>query len=468
MKINMKNNNSSKHHSGCWFGKEYTMKPKSLFRRLVGDLQGVLLWLAVLPLAALAQANYATPYTFTTLAGLAGVAGSANGTRSAARFNYPIGMAADSAGNVYVGDYDNDTIRKVTPAGGVTTPAGLAGHSGTNDGTNSLARFGYPAGVAVDINDNVYVADWTNHTIRKVTPVGTNWVVTTIAGEAGNPGFMDGSPGQFDYPNGVAVDTNGNVYVADTANAAIREVTPVVTNFVTNWVVTTVSENFGGPTGVALDTNGNLYVADYVSDTILEVTLDGTNWVVTTLAGVSDTAGSKDGTGTNALFNDPFFVAVDNAGNLYVSDRYNFTIRKVTPVITNFVTNWVVTTLAGVPSTAGSTDGTGPNALFKYPAGVALDSAGNLYVADQDNFTIRKGFPASSVPPPILGPPILSNGQFDFGIAGLPNLRVSIESSSDLSNWQVVSTLFLTGGSNSFVTSLNPSLGAQFYRSHVR
>ena len=138
----------------------------------------------------------------------------------------------DSAGNVYVADADNDTIRKVTPVGTnwvVTTLAGLAGNAGSADGTNSAARFYYPYGVAVDSAGNVYVADTDNDTIRKVTPVGTNWVVTTLAGLAGNAGSADGtgSAARFYCPGGVAVDSAGNVYVADTHNDTIRKVTPV-------------------------------------------------------------------------------------------------------------------------------------------------------------------------------------------------------------------------------------------------
>ena len=326
-----------------------------------------------------------TNWVVTTIAGLAtGGPGSADGTGSAARFNSPFGVAVDSATNVYVADFSSDTIRKVTPAGVVTTLAGLAGHAGSVDAANSTARFNGPSSVAVDTHSNVYVADWGNHTIRKITLDGTNWVVTTLAGLAGSPGFVPGtgSGARFDYPNGVAVDTNGNVYVADTGNAAIRKVTPL-------GAVTTLSTGFSGPTGVAVDTNGNVYVADYYSDTIRKVTPAGG---VTIIAGLSGVPGSADGTGSAARFNGPYGVGVDSATNIYVADYFNSTIRKVTPV----GATWVVTTLAGWPGSFGGADGTGSAAGFFYLPGVAVDSAGDLYVADEYNNAIRRGFPASS------------------------------------------------------------------------
>jgi uncharacterized delta-60 repeat protein len=345
------------------------------------------------------------PYTFATLAGSTAY-GSADGTGSAAGFYHPTGVAVDTNGNVYVADYANHTIRKVTPAGVVTTLAGLAGSFGTNDGTGSVARFYYPAGVAVDTNGNVYVADQNNHTIRQVTPAG---VVTTLAGSAGASGTNDGTgvAARFSHPNGVAVYSNGSVYVADYSNDTIRQVTPVGTN----WVVTTLAglagsagsadgtgsaARFHYPAGVAVDTKGNVYVADQYNDTIRQVTPIGTNWVVTTLAGLAGSAGSADGTGSAARFAWPTGVAVDTNGNVYVADYLNDTIRKVAPV----GTNWIVTTLAGLAGSAGSADGTGSTARFSNPSGAGVDATGNVYVADSANNTMRKG--AVSVGPPVI------------------------------------------------------------------
>ncbi len=269
-------------------------------------------------------------YTFTTLAGMAGSSGSANGTGSAARFNTPYGVAVDSAGNVYVADNGNHTIRKVSAAGVVTTLAGLAGSGGSADGTGSAARFSLPNGVAVDSAGNVYVADFNNHTIRKVTPAG---VVTTLAGRAGSFGSADGTGGaaRFIFPTDVAVDSAGNVYVADTGNYAIRKVTAA-------GVVTTLAGSaarFDQPQGVAVDSAGNVFVTDRTDHTIRKVTAAG---VVTTLAGNAGVSGSADGAGSVARFYRPSDVVVDNAGNLYVADSGNNTIRKGVPYAGPFIT----------------------------------------------------------------------------------------------------------------------------------
>ncbi len=321
----------------------------------------------------------------TTLAGTAGTIGTTDGVSAAARFNSPSGVAVDSAGNVYVADRSNNTIRKVTATGVVTTLAGTALQSGSTDGTGAGARFNRPYGVAVDSAGNLYVADNDNHTIRKITVAG---VVTTLAGTAGMSGSTDGTgpAARFNFPHEVAVDSAGNVYVADQENHAIRKIT-------TAGVVTTLAGTAGTsgstdgtgaaarfykPSGVAVDGAGNLYVADQFNYTIRKVTATG---VVTTLAGTASAAGGADGTGAAARFAQPFGVAIDSTGNVYVADQY--TIRKITAV-------GVVMTLAGAANKSGSADGTGAAARFYQPFGVAVDSAGNVYVADKNNRTIRK------------------------------------------------------------------------------
>jgi streptogramin lyase len=292
--------------------------------------------------------------------------------------------------------------------------------------------------VAVDNAGSVYVADAGNGAIRVVTPVETNWVVSTLATG-------------FSHPVGVALDTNGNAYVSDYGNGTISKVTPA-------GMVATLASGFNDPQWIGVDSAGNVYVPDWGANTISKVTPSG---VVTTRAGCATCPpGSADGEGSAARFSGPNSAAVDTDGNLYVSDWGNNTIRKVTPA-------GAATTLAGLAGSYGGADGTRSAAQFWGPRGAAVDSAGNVYVADGGNNTIRKGIPASSVPAPILQPPSLSAGQFGFGISGLPGLAVDIESSGDLSQWQLVGTSILEGGTNYFV-SPNPPQGAQFYRGHVR
>lgn len=412
-----------------------------------------------------------------TFAGLAvGTMGSTDGSGSAARFYAPYGITIDTNRNLYIADNGNSTIRKVTPAGIVTTIAGLAGNPGSNNGTNGAARFYLPIGVAVDNSTSVFVADSGNHTIRKVTPAGTNWVITTIAGHAGLPGSNDGtnSAALLNGPAGVAVDNAGIVYVTDTGNQTIRKIAPVGTN----WVVTTLAglphvagsadgtnmyARFNYPIEVTVDSSGNLYVADSENHTIREITPFGTNWVVSTVAGLAGQQGTTDGTGNAARFSYPYGVEVDSDGNLYVAELNNLLLRRMMPA----GTNWVVTTLGGDPTCSGGRDGTGGSASFVLPIGITVDNAKNIYVTELRGNTIRKGFPAGSVPAPVLQTPGLSAGKFGFGITGLPAVWVNVESSSDMTNWDVVGTRLLENGTNSFLGA-GGIQGSEFYRCYVR
>jgi sugar lactone lactonase YvrE len=331
------------------------------------------------------------PLTVSTLAGQPLTSGSSDGTGSAARFDFPSGVAADNAGNLYLADTDNHTIRKIVAStGAVTTFAGAAGISGNADGTGSAARFNNPSGVAVDGTGNVFVADTLNHTLRKVTSLG---VVSTLAGLTGTVGSVDGagSAARFQGPQGLAIDAGNNVYVADTNNHVIRKVVP------STGVVTTVAglagnsgsadglgslARFNFPSGVAVDSEGNLFVADTENHTIRKILPSGS---VSTLAGLAGSSGGADGTGSAARFDSPSDVAVDLSGNVYVADTDNFTVRKVVP------STGAVTTLAGLAGTSGSADGLGSAVRFFHPAGIAVDSSSNLYVADTNNHTIRAG-----------------------------------------------------------------------------
>ncbi|MEY2573735.1 MAG: hypothetical protein QOJ87_1948 [Verrucomicrobiota bacterium] len=265
------------------------------------------------------------------LAGSTGVIGSADGTGGAALFYNPYGIAADAAGNLYVADTFNSTVRRVTPGGVVTTLAGLAGTTGSADGTSANARFNQPQGIAVDGAGNVYVADSVNQTIRQITPSG---VVTTLAGLAGTSGNTDGvgSAARFLVPQSLAIDGANDLYVADSGNNTIRKVTLSGTVTTVAGVAGTNGSADGSgsaalfvyPQGLAVDSLGNVFVADSGNDLVRKITPAA---VATTIAGMPGTVGNSDGTGSAARFSTPQGVAVNNTGKVYVADSNNNLIR---------------------------------------------------------------------------------------------------------------------------------------------
>lgn len=323
----------------------------------------------------------------TTLAGAAGMTGAVDSAGSSARFSYPIGLSVDAAGAVYAADFGNSLIRKIGADGTVETLAGSAGLSGTADGQGRGARFDHPAGVAVDGAGNVYVVDTSNQTVRKITAAGS---VTTLAGTAGSGGRADGAgaAARFFYPSGIAATSAGTVYVADTGNHMLRIVTPAggVTTLAGATGVAGAVDGFGSqvrfayPGGVSIDGAGALYIADHNNHTVRRM---GAAGAVTTLAGVPGIAGSADGLGSIAKFSGPTGVAADGSGNVYVADAGNSTVRKI-------AANGQVTTFAGIAGITGSADGAGAIARFNGAQGIATDAAGNVYVADTNNQTIRK------------------------------------------------------------------------------
>ena len=321
-----------------------------------------------------------------TFAGRSGVQGHTDGMGQLAQFNAPSGIAVDHAGNAYVADTGNQVIRKITPAGVVSTLAGLPGSPGSTDGDGNNAQFNSPVGIAVDGAGDVYVADQLNSTIRKITPDGS---VSTLAGLAGTTGARDGAAADalFNHPSGVAADCFGNVYVADTGNQIIRKIAADGTVSTIAGITGTAGATdgagsgalFNNPMGIAVDLLGNSYVADQNSATIRKITLDG---MVTTLAGLAGVTGSSDGIGAGALFSYPAGLAVDAEGNVYVADRNNSNVRQISPA-------GVVSTLAGAAGTNGVIDGASASALFSFPTAVAVDDTGLVYVADTYANTIR-------------------------------------------------------------------------------
>ena len=300
-----------------------------------------------------------------------------DGIGSQAQFRTPWSTALDTQGNIYIADTDNHRIRKITPTGIVTTLAGSS--KGFMDGIYTVAQFSSPRGIAVDVDGNVYVADSGNNRIRKITPAG---VVSTIAGSTF--GFADGQgkTAQFNFPENLVLDLNKNIYVADTYNHRIRKIT--ASGDVTTIAGSTIGfadgsgtdAQFRVPSGIAIDTFGNLYVTDRWNNRIRKISPTG---VVTTIAGSNITGGS-DGIGSAASFQLPIGIVVDTLGNIYVSD--NNKIRKITPL-------GVVSTISGSVG-GGFADGTSLSARFSQTGGLSIDRIGNLYVADTGNNRIRK------------------------------------------------------------------------------
>lgn len=370
------------------------------------------------------------------LAGMIGGSGNIDGPTG--RFLWPEGVAVDSAGNLYVADYGNDTIRKRTPDGVITTLAGSAGISGWVDGGGSEARFSQPSDIALDGIGNIYVSD--NNGLRKITPDGgvttlahplvtqdpqnfgglavdangfvyvaggdSNMVVkvspvgaVAIFAGTGARGSVDGLAAQatFAYVAAVALDRGGNVYVADRDNFTVRRISPG--GFVTTVAGTAglsgaadgvgAAARFAGPAGIAVDPTGAVYVADAgtysaFNNTIRKISVDG---AVSTIAGKVGVNTPVDGVGIAASFANPQGIAVDSFGNVFVADMQASAIRQVTPV-------GAVTTIAGSLPATGATDGAGSVARFTNPQNVAVDGSGTVYVADAGNNLIRKITPA--------------------------------------------------------------------------
>ena len=323
--------------------------------------------------------------------GISGYSGD-GGPAVAAQLDGPDSVALDASGNLYIADRNNNRIRKVSPNGIIRTVAGTRarGFSGDSSPATS-AQLDEPNSVTLDASGNLYIADRNNNRIRKVTPDG---IISTVAGN-GTRGFSgDGgraTSAQLDEPTGVAVDAAGNLFIADYFNFSIRKVTPdgIIStvaggrtrNFSGDGGIAT-SAQLNGPRGVAVDAAGNLFITDVYNFSIWKVTLDG---IISTVAGDGTKGYSGDGgPATSAQLDEPTGVAVDASGNLFIADRMNHRIRKVTP-------GGIISTFAGTGVRGYSGDG-GPatSAQLYYPDGLAVDALGNLCIGDTDNHRIRK------------------------------------------------------------------------------
>jgi sugar lactone lactonase YvrE len=276
----------------------------------------------------------------------------------------------------------------------VRTLAGLPETPGSLDGTNTTARFNDPAGLAIAADGTVFVADNQNHAIRRV---GTNGVVTTLAGLPGTPGSADGtgSTARFDSPTGIAFGPDGALYVSDTGNHTVRRIT--LAGVVTTHAGSAGNADFADGPATTARFNQPLGLAVAPDGTVFVadsgnhlIRVIATNGTVSVLAGNPETFGSADGTGTNAFFNSPVGLALAPDGTLFVSDANNFTIRRVTA-------DGVVTTIAGAAGQDGSADGPAASARFGKPAELALAPNGTLYIADAAHHTIRRLTPDGRV-----------------------------------------------------------------------
>jgi sugar lactone lactonase YvrE len=376
---------------------------------------------------AQAQAVYSTPYTISTLAGAAYNTGTEDGSGLNAQFNNPFGITVDTAGNLYVADSKNYAIRKITPSGIVTTIAGQAGVAGNTDGIGTAAQFGVIEGIAVDASGNLYVTDITYNTVRKLTQSSGNWNVSTLVTRTAG----------LNQPIGITVDSAGNLYVADSSNFVIRKITP--TGYMSTLAGsigqssgingTGTGATFSGPVGVAVDSSGNLYVTDSAASTIRKVTAAG---VVTTIGGFIGAPGLIDGplNTTGNQFSHPFAIAVDSKANLYITDQSSLTtVRQISAT-------GIVSTLAGAVNIAAASNGVGNLAYFNNPHGIAVDSAGNLYIADSGNSIIRKGvFSTVNLSAPIITSDTKASG--NVGTA----FSYKITASNSTSSYAVSGTL---------------------------
>jgi sugar lactone lactonase YvrE len=332
-------------------------------------------------------------YEFTTYAGSG--YGHLDGNRAIAKFRSPEGIAVDKNGNVYVTEYASSIVRKITPDGIVSVLAGKDMELGFADGTTGEARLNRPHGVTVDENLNVFVTDMKNCTVRKIDPSGK---VKTIAGIPGVTGHADGkaSEATFNQPEAIAVNSKGYLYIADTYNFTIREISP-------EGIVKTVAgkageagnadgkgsqSRFNMPLGIATDGADNIYIADANYDgatngncTIRKISPAGE---VTTIAGLAGITGYADGIGKLARFNKPVGITVTKDGVIYVADTEADTIRKITA-------DGNVSTIGGMYLIEEEKNGTGSGARFNDPQAITVDNNGVLFVADTFNNRVAKG-----------------------------------------------------------------------------
>jgi uncharacterized protein (TIGR03437 family) len=421
--------------------------------------------------------------TITTVAGngTQGFAGD-GGAALSANLNQPF-SAVSAGGNLYIADQVNNAVRLVNSSGTISTYAGdeVAGYSGDN-GKATLAQLVQPTGVATDSSGNVYISDTGNSLVRRVTPGG---IITTFAGTPGTPGYGgdgSGAAGAFlNKPAGLAFDSAGDLYIADSGNNVIRKVsaaTGFISTFAGNVAIQppVYSGDLGpatkaglyDPVAVAVDASGNVYIADSNNNVVRKVS---TNLIMSTVAGNGTVGFSGDGGVPNfAKLSHPKGVAVDATGNVYIADTLNSRVRVVTP---NGAT---INTVIGTGSPAYYGDGgPGLSAALNFPAGLSFDSSGSLYIADSNNSVIRKFVPgaATGSKPAISAGGVITASQFGAFSTIAPGSWIEIYGTnlaSTTTNWNnsfqngninapttLGGTTVTIGGLNAFIDYVSPT-----------
>jgi uncharacterized protein (TIGR03437 family) len=372
----------------------------------------------------------------TTVAGGGTGSPGAGGAATSTMLSYPLGLAIDSVGNLYVADHDSSRVQQISPGGIVTTVAGngTLGYSG-DGGSATSAQLNEPIGVAIDNAGNLYIAERGNSTIRRVSPAG---IITTVAGNGTRGVSGDGgsaTSAQLGVPVGVATDNAGNLYIADNSGPPrIRKVSP------TGIITTIAGGDTGGlidPRGVAVDNAGNLYVPDYGAGRVLKVSPSGT---ITTVAGNGPCCGSSDGgPATTAQLHYPSYLAMDAAGNLYIADS---SVYKVSPV-------GVITTVAGA-NLGSFGDGVPATGAVLSAAGLAVDNVGNLYIADTSTSRIRKVSPSGIINT------LAGNSTFGYSGDGGPAISAQLNYPAGLAG-DSVGNLYVADSGNGRVRKVSPT-----------
>jgi sugar lactone lactonase YvrE len=426
-------------------------------------MKKILLTFLNLSLVLVLEAQVITTCAGTGTAGFSGDGGQA----TSAQFIYPQAVAFDAAGNMYIADNSNSRIRKVNTSGVISTIAGSGINGYSGDGGNALAaKINMPYGVAIDPSGNLYIADYNNHRVRKVNTSGiiSTCAGTGTAGYSGDGAAANLA--QLHFPTGVAVDAAGNVYIADNYNNCIRKVN--TSGIITTVAGTGVQGSTGDgglataatlyrPSSMCIDAAGNIFIADYDNRRVRKVDNAG---MITAFAGTGVGGYTGDG-GQAALatFYNPSGVATDPAGNVYIVDANFSRVRKVN-------TSGVITTIAGTSYGYGGDGGDPLSAKLANPYGIALDAMGKIYVADTYNQRIRKIDPTAGVgineisiniQEKVLPNP--NNGEFSIEISGLQK-NYTLELINVLGQQILSKTL----DQSKTDISLNQNKGIYFYR----